>query len=202
MWRSVADPLGYAGAVLRLQLEANGMRVERRACGAAPRRPGASLLLEFEGLPLQQIASLFLKYSNNFIAECLVKWLALGPDAAPAAPPASWAAGAEALRARLAALGVPLGEARIVDGSGLSRANRVSARVLVETLRRGDAAFAAGPELLAGLRIAALDGTLAQARGRARAAACAPRPARSTASPRSPASRAASAGATWCSPCW
>jgi D-alanyl-D-alanine carboxypeptidase/D-alanyl-D-alanine-endopeptidase (penicillin-binding protein 4) len=49
----------------------------------------------------------------------------------------------------------------------------VSARVLVETLRRGDAMFEAGPELLAGLPIAALDGTLerraGQARGRVRA---------------------------------
>lgn len=172
VWRSVADPLGYAAAVLRLQLEANGIRVAggvRRGAAA----PGASLLLAFEGLPLHDIASLFLKYSNNFIAECLLKWLALGPAPAAGAPPATWAAGAAALRARLGALGVPLGESRIVDGSGLSRANRVSARVLVEALRRGEAAFEAGPELLAGLPIAGLDGTLERraggARGRLRA---------------------------------
>jgi D-alanyl-D-alanine carboxypeptidase/D-alanyl-D-alanine-endopeptidase (penicillin-binding protein 4) len=172
VWRSVHDPLAYAGAVLRLQLEANGIHVTgavRRAAAA----PDASLLLEFEGLPLQQITSLFLKYSNNFIAECLLKWLALGPTPLPAAAPASWASGSEALRARLTELGVAPGTARLVDGSGLSRANRVSARLLVETLRRGDALFAVGPELLAGLPIAALDGTLTrraeQARGRVRA---------------------------------
>jgi D-alanyl-D-alanine carboxypeptidase/D-alanyl-D-alanine-endopeptidase (penicillin-binding protein 4) len=172
VWRSVADPLGYAGAILRMQLAANGVRVAggtRRGAAA----PGSSLLLEFEGLPLQQIASLFLKYSNNFIAESLVKWLALGPEPAPGAPPGSWEAGGRALEARLAALGVPLAGTRIVDGSGLSRANRVSARVLVEALRRGDAAFAGGPELLAALPIAAEDGTLkkraAAARGRVRA---------------------------------
>jgi D-alanyl-D-alanine carboxypeptidase/D-alanyl-D-alanine-endopeptidase (penicillin-binding protein 4) len=172
IWRSVADPLGYAAAVLRFQLEANGIRVAggvRRGAAA----PGASLLLAFEGMPLHDITSLFLKYSNNFIAECLLKWLALGPAPAAGAPPATWAAGAEALRGRLAALGVPLGASRIVDGSGLSRANRVSARVLVEALRRGEAAFDAGPELLAGLPIAGLDGTLerraAGARGRVRA---------------------------------
>jgi D-alanyl-D-alanine carboxypeptidase/D-alanyl-D-alanine-endopeptidase (penicillin-binding protein 4) len=172
VWRSVADPLGYAGAVLRMQLAANGVRVAgvtRRGAAA----PGASVLLEFEGLPLQQIASLFLKYSNNFIAECLVKWLALGPAPAPGAPPGSWPAGTRALEARLAALGVPLAGTRIVDGSGLSRANRVSARVLVEALRRGEAAFAGGPELLAALPLAGEDGTLvkraAGARGRLRA---------------------------------
>jgi D-alanyl-D-alanine carboxypeptidase/D-alanyl-D-alanine-endopeptidase (penicillin-binding protein 4) len=172
VWRSVSDPLGYAAAVLRLQLEANGVRVAggvRRGAAA----PEASLLLAFEGMPLHDIASLFLKYSNNFIAECMLKWLALGPAPAPGAPPASWAAGAEALRARLAGLGVPLGASRIVDGSGLSRSNRVSARVLVEALRRGEAAFDLGPELLAGLPIAGLDGTLErraeQARGRVRA---------------------------------
>jgi D-alanyl-D-alanine carboxypeptidase/D-alanyl-D-alanine-endopeptidase (penicillin-binding protein 4) len=172
IWRSVGDPLAYAAAVLRLQLEANGIRVVggvRRGAAA----PGAALLLAFEGLPLQQIASLFLKYSNNFIAECLLHWLALGPKPAASAPPASWAAGAAALRAQLGALGVPLGDARLVDGSGLSRENRVSARVLVETLRRGDAQFTVGPELLGGLPIAGLDGTLARraegALGRVRA---------------------------------
>jgi D-alanyl-D-alanine carboxypeptidase/D-alanyl-D-alanine-endopeptidase (penicillin-binding protein 4) len=45
--------------------------------------------------------------------------------------------------------------------------------VLVEALRRGEAAFAGGPELLAALPLAALDGTLAKraaaARGRVRA---------------------------------
>jgi D-alanyl-D-alanine carboxypeptidase/D-alanyl-D-alanine-endopeptidase (penicillin-binding protein 4) len=164
----VADPLGYAGAVLRMQLEANGVRVvgatKRGAAG-----PGTSLLLEFEGLPLQEIAQLFLKYSNNFIAECLVKWLALGPAPAADAPPAGWAAGTRALEARLAALGVPLAGATLVDGSGLSRANRVSARMLVEALRRGEASFVAGPELLAALPIAALDGTLARRAAAARA---------------------------------
>ena len=172
VWRSVADPLGYAGAVLRMQLAANGVTVAggtRRGAAA----PGASLLLEFEGLPLHDIASLFLKYSNNFIAECLVKWLALGPAPAPGAPPGGWEAGTRALGVRLAALGVPLAGARIVDGSGLSRANRVSAHVLVEALRRGEAAFVGGPELLAALPIAAEDGTLkkraAGARGRMRA---------------------------------
>jgi len=172
VWRSVADPLAYAGAVLRMQLQANGIRVAggtRRGAAA----PGASLLLEFEGLPLQEIATLFLKYSNNFIAECLLKWLAIGPAPAAGATPGSWAGGAEALRARLTALGVPLDGSHIVDGSGLSRANRISARVLVETLRRGDAAFASGPELLASLPLAAEDGTLrkraAQSRGHVRA---------------------------------
>jgi serine-type D-Ala-D-Ala carboxypeptidase/endopeptidase (penicillin-binding protein 4) len=159
VWRSVADPLGYAAAVLRFQLEANGIRVTggmRRGAAA----PSASTLLRFEGLPLHDIAALFLKYSNNFIAECLLKWLALGPAPAPGAAPASWEAGSAALVARLRALGVPLGEAHLVDGSGLSRANRVSARVLVEALRRGGESFESGPELLAALPIAGLDGTL------------------------------------------
>ena len=171
VWRSVTDPLAYAGAVLRMQLAANGISVTG-GTRRGPAAPGASLLLEFEGLPLHDIASLFLKYSNNFIAECLVKWLALGPAPAPDAR-GSWPAGMRALEAQLAALGVPLAGTQLVDGSGLSRANRVSARVLVEALRRGEAAFVSGPELLAALPIAALDGTLKRravsARGRLRA---------------------------------
>ena len=49
---------------------------------------------------------------------------------------------------------------RLIDGSGLSRDNRVSARVLVDALRTGSRSFRFGPEFVAALPISALDGTL------------------------------------------
>lgn len=155
IWRSVLDPLGYAGAVFRQQLEAAGIPVAGHAKrGSMP--PDAVLLESFEGLPLRTVVDLFLKYSNNFIAESLLKQIGHLDTGAPG----SWQNGATSLRARLAALGLPLDGITLVDGSGLSRDNRVSARLLVAALRRAEDSFGVGPDLLAALPIAGEDGTL------------------------------------------
>jgi D-alanyl-D-alanine carboxypeptidase/D-alanyl-D-alanine-endopeptidase (penicillin-binding protein 4) len=155
IWRSVLDPLGYAGAVFHQQLEAAGIRVAgAEKAGAAPVE--AVLLESFEGLPLRTVADLFLKYSNNFIAESLLKQIGHLDTGAPG----SWQNGSVALRARLGALGLPLDGITLVDGSGLSRDNRVSARLLVAALQRAEDSFGVGPDLLAALPIAGEDGTL------------------------------------------
>ncbi len=154
VWRSVADPRAYAGAVLRMQLAANGIELEGRTrTGRAPE--GASELLRFRGYPLRRVVTLMLKYSNNMMAESLVKSLAVAEGERGA-----WPAGIAALRRRLARLGVSLDGLVIADGSGLSGKNRLSARSLVDALRAADARFAMGPELLAALPRAAEDGTL------------------------------------------
>lgn len=162
VWRSVADPRGYAGAVLGMQLAANGIEV------GGPARPGpvpagARELLRFRGYPLRRVVTLMLKYSNNMMAESLVKSLAVAEGETGA-----WPAGIAALRRRLARLGVPLGGLAIVDGSGLSGKNRLSARSLVSALRVADARFAMGPELLSALPRAAEDGTLEERAAAAR----------------------------------
>ena len=166
VWRSVADPRAYAGAVLKLQLEANGIPVAGRVRAGGP-DADAIELLTFQGHPLRQVVELLLKYSSNMIAESLVKGISRaagqGTAEAPAStpiPPAGWDDGIAEIYRRLRALGVPLEGITLVDGSGLSRENRVSARVLVAALRAADARFGIGPDLLAGLPIAAEDGTL------------------------------------------
>jgi D-alanyl-D-alanine carboxypeptidase/D-alanyl-D-alanine-endopeptidase (penicillin-binding protein 4) len=149
--------------VFRQQLEGAGIRVGGKMVrGSVP--AGAIPFYEFAGLPLRTIADLLLKYSNNFIAETLLKHLGRLDTGSPG----SWANGTAALRARLGALGLPLEGITLVDGSGLSRDNRVSARLLVAALRKADATFAVGPDLLAGLPIAAEDGTLRKRADRAR----------------------------------
>jgi D-alanyl-D-alanine carboxypeptidase/D-alanyl-D-alanine-endopeptidase (penicillin-binding protein 4) len=164
--RSVEDPVAYAAAVLRMQLEANGITVagaDRLA--AAPE--SASELLKFSAHPLSEIVRLFMKYSNNGIAESLVK--ALGARASGA--PGSWANGLPALTQELAAIGVPMDGMRIVDGSGLSYDNLVSPRQLVAALRIADASFAIAPEFTASLPVSGADGTLKKRVGAAVGAA-------------------------------
>jgi D-alanyl-D-alanine carboxypeptidase/D-alanyl-D-alanine-endopeptidase (penicillin-binding protein 4) len=153
--RSVIDPVAYAGAVLQMQLEANGIEVQ----GGTRRGlvPAAALsLLRFEGKPLAEIVRLFVKYSNNAIAESLVKAMGARADSGPG----SWRAGISAMRRELAGLGLAVDHLSFVDGSGLSYANRVAPRSLVEALLLGERSFRFGPEFVAALPIAAADGTL------------------------------------------
>jgi D-alanyl-D-alanine carboxypeptidase/D-alanyl-D-alanine-endopeptidase (penicillin-binding protein 4) len=169
-WRSVASPARYAGAVLRMQLEANGITVGGRV-RLATVPDTASSLYRFDGKLLAEVTRLFLKNSNNFIAESLVK--SMGVHAATEARQGSWETGTPAQLGQLESLGLDTTGLRLVDGSGLSYENRVPARLLVSALRLADASFEIGPELAAALPIAAADGTLERraeaAAGRVRA---------------------------------
>lgn len=157
LYRSVADPARYAAAVLRMQLAAQGIAVDGQD-RLAPVPAGFHELLAFEGKPLADILRLLMKFSNNNIAEMLLKNLGAAQDG----PPGTWITGVAAARQRLVALGVPSSGFQTVDGSGLSPANRVTPRTLVTALRIAGASFTFGPELLSALPIAARDGTLSK----------------------------------------
>ncbi len=153
-YRSVTRPVHYAGAVLAKQLEANGITVNGHRIGRVA--PGDVLVTSFDGKPLAEIVRLFMKYSNNGIAESLVKSIGQRTSGAPG----TWKAGVAAARARLLGLGLAPDSFTLVDGSGLSRENRVTARCLVGALRIGARSFDFGPEFVASLPIANRDGTL------------------------------------------
>jgi len=165
-YRSVLDPAAYAGAVFRRQLEAVGIEVAGRIRGG--RAPEAmEVLLAYEGRPLSEIVELCMKYSNNQIAEALVKNL----GSAAGAPSGGWQSGMSEMKRLLAEVGVP--PVGLVDGSGLSYTNKVTPRALVKALEVGRDSFSFGPEFVASMPLANLDGTLADrtrgARGRVRA---------------------------------
>jgi D-alanyl-D-alanine carboxypeptidase/D-alanyl-D-alanine-endopeptidase (penicillin-binding protein 4) len=168
VYRSTARPTLYAGALFRAQLQANGIAAGQGVrVGAAA--PEARELHVHRGKTMAEIVGLLLKYSNNQIAESLVKSLGVRQAGAPG----SWETGLVSLRGELERRGLPLSGVQIADGSGLSRENRVSAELLVALLRAIDRDFSAAPEILAALPIAGVDGTLKDragaARGRVRA---------------------------------
>ncbi|MGH0037813.1 MAG: D-alanyl-D-alanine carboxypeptidase/D-alanyl-D-alanine endopeptidase [Myxococcota bacterium] len=155
-YRSVLDPTGYAGAVFRMQLEAVGISLE----GALVRGDARALgyeLMRFKGRPLSEIVRLFVKYSNNTVAETLVKALGAREGAI-----GSWENGVPEVGRSLAEMGIDGEGIALVDGSGLSYENKVSPRALVDALRAARHSFDFGPEFVSALPIAASDGTLAE----------------------------------------
>ena len=94
--------------------------------------------------------------SDNDIAEALARQTALASD-----EPASFEGGATAIRTQLKKLGLPVKGAKFADGSGLDRADKLTADLLTALLAK--AADPAHPELraaLTGLPVAGFTGTL------------------------------------------
>jgi serine-type D-Ala-D-Ala carboxypeptidase/endopeptidase (penicillin-binding protein 4) len=117
--------------------------------------PNASLFYEHDSRPLAEVIRLVNKYSNNVMARQLM--LTLG--VAKFGPPASIEGGRSAIAAWLAGRGIDMPGFVLDNGSGLSRAERVTARGLGEML---DLAWHSPfmPEFAASLPLSATDGTL------------------------------------------
>ena len=95
------------------------------------------------------------RQSDNFTAEMLLKQLG-----AVELERGTSAAGATVVVQTLAAAGVPLGGVRIVDGSGLSRLDRLTAAAVAALLKAAWADPGVRPALLASLPVAGVNGTL------------------------------------------
>jgi serine-type D-Ala-D-Ala carboxypeptidase/endopeptidase (penicillin-binding protein 4) len=123
------SPASAAALLFNRALRSAGVAVRRspttgRAGSAA--LPLASVLSP----PLKSIVRYMDRESDNFTAELLLKQLG-----ALEFPRGTTARGAAAVRRLLGAEGIPLAGVRIVDGSGLSRLNRLTANSLVAILR-------------------------------------------------------------------
>lgn len=115
----------------------------------------ATLLHEHDSMSLAEIIRLVNKYSNNVMARHLM--LTLGVE--KHGPPATVESGRKAIRSWLQSRGIEMPGLVIDNGSGLSRAERVTARGLGEML---DMAWHSPfmPEFAASLPLSATDGTL------------------------------------------
>jgi D-alanyl-D-alanine carboxypeptidase/D-alanyl-D-alanine-endopeptidase (penicillin-binding protein 4) len=122
--------------------------------GAAP--TGAEQLARVESAPIGTLVEQMLQQSDNVIAECLARQVAIAEH-----QPASFLGAAHAVRSVLQRLGTDPGGG-LVDGSGLAAKDRLSPAGLVGVLR-----LIAGPtrpvlhNVLAGMPIAGWSGTLA-----------------------------------------
>jgi serine-type D-Ala-D-Ala carboxypeptidase/endopeptidase (penicillin-binding protein 4) len=116
----------------------------------------AKALATVKSPPLSALVERMLTSSDNDIAEALARQTAVAAD-----EPASFKGGGTAIRKQLKKLGLPLKGAEFADGSGLDRADKLTADLLTALLAK--AADPAHPELraaLTGLPVAGFTGTL------------------------------------------
>ncbi len=164
---TATNPALVAAQLFRIELRAAGVAVGRGA--RVGTTPAADFPLAFvHSATLGEIVHYMGLESDNFTAEMLLKQLG-----AQTGGPGTSARGAAAVTAVLRTLGVPLGGVRLVDGSGLSLLNRLTATSLVSLLQIAWT----DPEVRSGfvrvLPVAGISGTmkrrLAPVRGRVQA---------------------------------
>lgn len=146
-----APPAVQTAGVLRDLLREAGIKVGGLA-GQAKTPAGAKVIATLVSPPLGAELGEILRESDNTAMELLTKELGLVQYGS-----GSTAAGVRAVRADLAAEGLPMQGFVNVDGSGLSYQDRVTCALLTATLER------AGPDglLVRDLPVAARSGTLA-----------------------------------------
>lgn len=148
------DPALAAGTQFRLALRAVGVGVRGRVVkGAAD--PVATQLAITASPPLARVVAFMNHESDNFTAELLLKHLGAVENGRGTS-----ASGAAAVRRVLAEAAVPLAGVRIVDGSGLSSRNRLTAGAVIGILVVAWNDPTIRPSFVRSLAVAGVNGTL------------------------------------------
>jgi D-alanyl-D-alanine carboxypeptidase/D-alanyl-D-alanine-endopeptidase (penicillin-binding protein 4) len=149
-----STPALAAATAFRTALRAAGVVVDGGA--SVGRVDDFSIpLAEIESPTLASIIRYMDKESDNFTAELLLKQLG-----AVVLERGTSAAGASIVMQTLAEAGVPMTGVRIVDGSGLSRLDRLTANAVAGVLRFAWNDPAVRPAFVAALPVAGVNGTL------------------------------------------
>jgi D-alanyl-D-alanine carboxypeptidase/D-alanyl-D-alanine-endopeptidase (penicillin-binding protein 4) len=125
-----ADPAAHAAGELGTLLTARGVAVPDPAgAGAAP--DGAVTLATVRSAPFSETVAAMVRESDNTAAELILREVGRRRAEEGSTP-----AGAAAVLAELATLGLPTGGVRLGDGSGLEITNTATCAVLAAALRQ------------------------------------------------------------------
>jgi len=148
------DPAGDAARKFADLLEGRGIKT--KAPGPSKATSRAKALATVASPPLSALVERMLTSSDNDIAEALARQTALASG-----EQASFEGASAAIRTQLKKLELPLEGVKFADGSGLDRADRLTANLLTALLAKAGAPD--HPELrpaLTGLPVAGFTGTL------------------------------------------
>lgn len=154
-YRNIVNPTLYTLHMLKQFMEQRGITVQGKVMeGLVP--TSAKQILEFDSLPMWQVVWGMNKFSNNFVADQLLKKL----GAEVWGPPGTLEKGLTAITDVLENDGITPRSYEIKDGSGLTRGTRFSANQLIHVLSAAHRDFSISAEFIASLGIAGEDGTL------------------------------------------
>ncbi len=129
VWVAVHDPVAYFAAGVRGALADEGVEIADRFRYVHAPLEGAWEQLAVHSSDLPSTIAVTNKRSQNFYAESLAKLLGYKKTGA-----GSWPAAVSAISSFLVGIGVAPGEFRLADGSGLSRGDMATPRVVTRVL--------------------------------------------------------------------
>jgi D-alanyl-D-alanine carboxypeptidase/D-alanyl-D-alanine-endopeptidase (penicillin-binding protein 4) len=128
---TVNRPDLYAAAVFRAELSKVGVRVDGKTTALATPASSRHRLARDTSMTVSQLLVPFLKLSNNMHAEALTKTMGTLKGR-----PGSWSGGLAFTLAYARSLGAPMAGVKLVDGSGLTRSNKITTRAMGVLLYR------------------------------------------------------------------
>lgn len=155
-YKNITRPEIWAGYNLVEFLKQRGINVKGKVRGGRAPKEAAQLAVA-ESKPLSLIAADMAKWSNNYVAEMLVKNLAAESDSSR---PATTVSGLARVMKYLEAAGLKSGEFQFVNAAGFTRRNQMTPLQLGRFLEHVRSDFTIYPEFLSALPIAGIDGTL------------------------------------------
>ncbi len=156
--RRVPDPVLFVGSGLQRALADAGIGVRKKQVQAGMAPVDSLVLATHQGPALATMIRGMGKYSNNFVAELLLK--VIGAEVKAAGTPATWEHGLLAVHEFLAESGLAAGTYRYENGSGLFDSNRFTPLQLTTILQLAHRNARWGSDFFSSLAIAASDGTL------------------------------------------
>jgi len=152
---NITNPALYAAMVFKDYLQRAGVTVDGDVRkGVTPAQ--ATGVTEFTSEALSQALSGLNKYSNNFLAEQILKTIGAQVSGAPG----STKKGLAVVKEYLQTLGFKASQFRVFDGSGLSRRNEISTDLIVAVLKDMQSDWSIFPEFLASLAVMGADGSV------------------------------------------
>ena len=151
---SVPDPLFYFGVIMKNVFAENGIKIK----GDIKRErvpKWAGIIFTHYSEPLETILEEYNKESINIIGDSIVKIL----GAEFMGTPGTWENGSYVMKNHLRRIGISE-DTSVVDGSGLSNLNRVSAEDLTLVLENIYRNRDISSEFISSLPVAGVDGTL------------------------------------------
>jgi D-alanyl-D-alanine carboxypeptidase/D-alanyl-D-alanine-endopeptidase (penicillin-binding protein 4) len=156
IYRRIYDPALHFGSTLTAFLQQRGVKMKHSVVrGTVP--AGARLVLVDKSPPLKDVVATLNHYSNNIIAETLVKAMGAEVLGAPGTFDNGLAVGRQYLEQKV---GLQPGSYVYENGSGLNDVNRFTARQLAQLVRAVSADYEIATEWFTSLAVAGTQGTI------------------------------------------